>query len=181
MQRYKEHLRRARTLAIFFTGVRFRRVRGLFQFGKLPSRARLMAREGPDTFSIVPVEKMPENVRGTIPETKWINFLGMVLNHQLPFNGLDRLYWGHLLARDDGQHRSTKQVILDVVNGGGNGMEVEEALTLASKVVRHCDPSLFEKLFTIVKGKVKREWKLVLQRRVVLRVPSYSDTIISRI
>ena len=106
MHRYKEHLRRARTLAIFFTGVRFRRVRGLFQFGKLPSLARLMAREGPGAFSIVAVEKVPANVRGTIPETKWINLLGMVLNRQLPFNGLDRLYWGHLLARDDGQHKS---------------------------------------------------------------------------
>ena len=56
-----------------------------------------------------------------------------------------------------------------------------EALTLASKVVRHGDPALFEKLFTIVKGKVKREWKLVVQHRLVLRVSSYSDTIISRI
>ena len=31
--------------------------------------------------------------------------------------------------------KSTKEVVLDVVNGGGNGMGVGEALTLASKVV----------------------------------------------
>ena len=66
-----------------------------------------MAHKGPGAFSIVPVQKVPEDVRGTIPETKWINLLGMVLNRQLPFNGLDRLYRGHLIARDEGHHRST--------------------------------------------------------------------------
>ena len=35
-----------------------------------------------------------------------------------------------------------KQVVLDVVNGGGNGMGVDEVLTLAAKAVRHCGARL---------------------------------------
>ena len=140
-----------------------------------------MARRGPGAFSIVPVEKVPEDVRRAVPETKWINVMGVVLNRQLHFNGLERLYRGSVLSRDEGLNRSRKPVVVDVVNGQGLSMEVDEAFTLAAKVVRHCDPALFEKLFTIIRGKAKREWKLVVQHRVVLRVPSYSDTIITRV
>ena len=43
------------------------------------------------------------------------------------------------------------------VNGQGLNMGCDEALSLAAKVVRHSDPSLFVKLFTVIQGKAKRE------------------------
>ena len=60
-------------------------------------------------------------------------------------------------------------------------MEIEEALTLAAKLVCHCDPALFENFFSVVKGKAKREWNFVVHRKVALQVPSYSDTIIAKV
>ena len=60
MQRYKEHLRRAKALNKHFQGPKRRRYRKLFAFGKLHSLARLLARNGParsgqwDSFSELP-------------------------------------------------------------------------------------------------------------------------------
>ena len=92
MRRYKEHLRKAKTLENYFTGVRYRRVRGLFQFGKLPSLARVMAREGPSKFSIFPVQRVEEDAVADVLETRGIRLMGWVLNKQFPFHGLDQAY-----------------------------------------------------------------------------------------
>ena len=100
---------------------------------------------------------------------------------QLAFNGLDRLHWSNLLAGDEGPNKSIKQMVLDVVNTQTLNMSGVEALVLAAKVVRHFDPALFENKITVIKGKATRDWNLAIHRRVLLRVPTYSDAIISKV
>ena len=118
--------------------------------------------------------------RDTIPETNWINLLGMVLNRQLPFISLDRLYWGNLLTWDEGPNHCIKQLLHNVANARPINMNCEEALTFATKVVRHSDPALLEKI-TVLKGKARREWRLSIHRRVVVRVPTYCDAVNAKV
>ena len=67
-----------------------------------------------------------------------------------------------------------------MVNARAISMDCEEYLTFVTKVVQHSDPAVFEKKFTMVKGKAKRDWNLA-HRRVVERVPTYSDAVITKI
>ena len=68
LERYREHVRKAKALRNHFCGQQFWRVRGLLGFGKLPSLSRLLAREGPQAVSILPVEKVPEDIHGGVQE-----------------------------------------------------------------------------------------------------------------
>ena len=163
MQRYKEHLRKSKTLVNYFSGIRYRRIRGLFQYGRLPSLAGVMAREGPSNFGIVPVQRVPDDQVGDILESKWIKVQGMVLNRQLPFHGMDRHYWSHLLSRDEPPSISAKHTVLDVLNGKAQALDAKAMLTISTRCVSHCDPPLFEKLFSMTKKKVKVEWCLILR------------------
>lgn len=99
MDRFKEHISKAKTLKAFFTSTRYRPARNLMGFGKMPSLARLMAREGPASFSILGVEKVPRNVHGGILERSWFHRVGTNLNQVEPFGGLDRLYWDGLFSK----------------------------------------------------------------------------------
>ena len=143
--------------------------------------ARVLARQGPSNFGIVPVQRVPEDQVGDILESKWIRVQGMVLNRQLPFHGMDRHYRSHLLSKDEPPSISAKHMVLDVLNGKAHALDAKAMLTISTRCVSHCDPPLFEKLFSLTKKKVKLEWCLILRRRIVLRIPSYSPAIIKQV
>lgn len=151
MQRYKEHLQKAKALRYFFTGLKYRRVKGLYSSGKFPSLARLMARDGPGGFSMVPVERVPAGADASIPETHWIKRMGVTLNRQLPFGGPDRLQWEGLLSRDDGERTTIRRALCDLIGAKGYTLTASEAVGLATRVVRSSDIVLFEDFFSIVK------------------------------
>ena len=66
IERYREHVRKAKALRNHFCGQQFRRIRGLLGIGKLPSLSRLLAREGPQAVSILPVETLPVDIHGGV-------------------------------------------------------------------------------------------------------------------
>ena len=84
MDRFKEHVSKTKLLKAFFTSTRYRRARNLMGFGKMPSLARLMAREGPAFFSIMGVERVPRNINGGILERSWFHRVGVNLNQVEP-------------------------------------------------------------------------------------------------
>ena len=130
-------------------------MRGLFQFSKLPSLARVIDREGPSRFSIVPVQRVPEDAIAAMMETRWIRLMGWVLNKQLPFQGLDQAYWTNLLGRQEKFIKNIKQVIMDLINGKSEKLGTGDLLIIASRCVNHCEPRLFERFFSILRKKNK--------------------------
>ena len=140
-----------------------------------------VSREGPSNFGIVPVHQVPEDQEGDVLESRWIKVLGMALNRQLPFQGMDRQYWSHLLSRDKALTKSTKQTVLDVFNGKALALNASAMLVITTRCVNHFDPPLFEKLFSMTKKKVKSECCLILRTRIVLRIPSYAPAIIKQV
>ena len=102
-------------------------------------------------------------------------------NKQLPFQGLDQAYWSHLLGRQEHSVRNIKQIIMDLINGKSEKLGPGDLLIVASRCVSQCEPCLFEKFFSIVRKKSKSVWGVVLKRRIVIRIPSYSIVVSSQI
>ena len=145
MQRYREHLRSVRVLKNHFMGIKYRRVKALFGFGKTPSLASLLARQGVSYSTILPVQRVPPKIHGGAPERKWVQMLGITLNKRLPFGGLDRLRWDTILCSraTPREYRGCTTLVQEVVYNKGRSLDPEDGLTLASQALRRVEKNLF--------------------------------------
>ena len=183
MQRYKEHLRRAKALNKHFQGPKRRRYRKLFAFGKLPSLERLLARNGPAPATIFPLQKVRPDTHGGQPERWWVRVLAPTLNKVLPFGGTDRLRWEALLQQKQPttEYRTLTAWIQDIVNAQGQGYSAEHALALATEAVGHVGQKLFERFFHCVQILAKAEWGIPLSRRMLGKIPCYDEEVIKQV
>ena len=175
MERYREHLRRAKSLKRHFQGKKKRRMHALCSFGKLPSLAQVLSREGAARASILGLQLVPETTHAGGPERWWIHVLSPTLNQVLPFGGLDRMRYNSVLNRSHhtAQEKSMKSLILDVVNSQARTFSADELVSLATDCCGHVEVSLFERFFNLTRQKARAQWGFILKRRVVIRVPTY--------
>ena len=183
MQRYKDHLKRAKTLNKHFQGPKRRRYRKLFALGKLPSLARLVARNGPAPATIFPLQKVKPDTHGGQPERWWVRVLAPTLNKVLPFGGTDRLRWEALLQQTQptAENSTVTAWIQDIVNAQGQGYSAEHALALATEAVGHVGHKLFECFFHCVQNLAKAEWGIPPSRRLLVRIPCYDEQVIKQV
>ena len=177
-ERYREHLAKAKRLRNHYGAVRYRRPKGFSGFGRMPSLARLMAREGPGGFSVMAIEAVPSHIHGGLPERSWVNALGTTTNQRLPFGGLEQIKWDGLLFGEMPDMEGATAILHKILLTRGVDMEPDEGLALAVKTVGHCNPSTFEKFFRLVARNVQKKWGLRISRRMVLRIPSYDSRMI---
>ena len=104
LDRYKEHVPKARMLRLFFVEIRYRKVKGIKYYGKTPP-PRLHA-----SWPEMAQEDTPFNTHGGVPRRRWVTNLGVTLNQKLPFGGVDRLQWDGLIAK--GQEDNKSQAML---------------------------------------------------------------------
>ena len=183
MQRYKEHLSRAKALNKHFQGPKRRRYRKLFAFGKLHSLGRLLARNGPAPATIFPLQKVKPDTHGGQLERWWVRVLAPTLNKVLPFGGLDRLRCKALLQQKQStpQNRTLTASIQDILNAQGQGYSAEHALALATEAMGHVGHELFVCFFHCVQNLAKAAWGIPLSRRVLIRIPCYDEQVIKEV
>ena len=177
LQRFREHIRKAKRLKNLFTGLRHRRAIANWSTKCMPSLAKFMARDGPTRFSIMGVKIVPKGLHGGVPERRWVQTLAITTNGRMPFGGLDRVRWNTILAGGIPKVGGTDSLLYHILDRGGN-ITPEQGLALATQVGGHYNVNLFEKYFRVLSKIMSKNWKLRLLRRIVLRVPSYNGRVL---
>ena len=104
--------------------------------------------------------------------------MATTLNQVLPWGGLDWMKWEHLFQNSDLVAARVHTVICDIISAKSRHLPLSEALDLAADTVRNCVPKIFKQFYERLKSRVQKEWGLALERRLVVRVPSYSKQVL---
>ena len=182
LDRYREHLQKAKALANHFSGIRHRKIRVAMGFGKLPSLARMLAREGPARVTIVALQDVADKQAGAI-ERWWNTVLGQTLNQVTPFGGIDafkveRLLGAHskTISMETASLTTMAQSLLRN-NSCKSNREMDERWWFLACVAGKIEPNLFERLFKHIARLTKSKWNLTVKRRLVLRIPCFDPMI----
>ena len=158
MERYKEHLSRAKALYKHLTALRYLiRTSPPLAFQKTPGIARLMARDGLSSTSVLTVNKVPANIVGGCMERRWVRMLGLTSNQRLPFGGIDKMTWENILNKPLPTTRGTHSVLWKIINSNSESFCPDEGLMLALAVLSTADKRVFDKFFTILRRVVKKK------------------------
>ena len=95
----------------------------------------------------MPVEIVPQYGHEGLPQHQWVQTLGVAKNHQnLPFGGTNRLRWDAVLQGMDSSKIHVHSLVADVVNVATKHPTLWEAVAFSAQVVKHRDPTLFQKM-----------------------------------
>ena len=182
LDRYREHLQKAKSPANHFSGIRHRKIRAATGFGKLPSLARMLAREGPSRVTIVALQDVANKQAGAV-ERWWNTVLGQTLNQVTPFGGIDafrveRLLGGHskTISMEKASLTTMAQSLLRE-DACKSNREMDERWWFLSCVAGKIEPTLFERLFKHIAKLTKHKWDLTVRLRLVLRIPCFDPLV----
>ena len=180
LERYKEHLSRAKSLRNLFLGNRHRRMRCQLGFGKTPSLSRVLARVGGHQASMVLLQKVDPPREAFNVESHFDSVLAPTLNQIDPARGwgIGELRWRWSLREETSSEAKTlsqrvNDVLWKVRSSKDTDQGVEDLLDLLTSSLGKIPGRLFDSFFRAVQGVVKRMWGVELQRRFIVRVPTY--------
>ena len=109
LERYKEHLSRAKSLRNMFLGNRHRRMRCQLGFGKTPSLSRVLARVGGHQASMVLLQKVDPPREAFNVESHFDSVLAPTLNQIDPARGwgIGELRWRWSLREETSSEAKT--------------------------------------------------------------------------
>ena len=186
MERYREHLQKARSLANHFSGIRHRKIRAAMGFGKLPSLARMLAREGPSRVTIVALQDVANKQAGAV-ERWWNTVLGQTLNQVTPFGGIDAFRVERMLGAHSKtvslERASLSTMVHSLLREGEckTDKEMDDRWWFVTCVAGKIEPNLFERFFKHVVKLTVQKWKLTVKRRLVLRIPCFDQAMQAKV
>ena len=133
-------------------------------------------------MTIFPLEVV-EALHSCEREHFWERVLAPTLNQRVAFGGLDRLTWEFVSTDSvsDVHHKSLHSkaefLISKDISAGG----VSTAIDFLSQVSGHVHTMVFDRLFRKVKSSAMKHWGVSLPRRIVVRVPSYSQLVLDTV
>ena len=182
IDRFREHCKKARAIRNHYVGKHCKRRAGAIRQGKLPSLARVLARHGSHNVTIVPLEQVSSS-EACERERFWDRVLSPTLNQKVPYGGLDPLTW-EFLATDRveaPEQRTLKHNTEFLLKKELGPQDISSVLEFMCQINERVDAALFEQLFRKVNADVKRLSGTNLPRRVVVKVPSYSQDVLDAV
>ena len=70
-------------------------------------------------------------------------------------------------------------MLYDIINVRGSTLTPKDGLGLASRALGRSEASAFEKFFTILRRILTHQWGLLLLRRVVVRIPTCNENLLT--
>ena len=180
LERYGEHLSRAKSLRNLFLGTRHRRLRCQLGFGKTPSLSRVLASIGGAKASMLLMQKVDPPREAFNVESHFDSVLAPTLNQIDPARGwgIGELRWRWSLRDQTSSEaktlsQRTNDVLWKIRSNQGSVLEVEHLIELLTTSLGKVPGRLFDSFFRAVQGFVKKAWGTELLRRIVVRVPTY--------